>query len=102
MNKYLSTGLSLLLFLLASGDIHAQLQIEVTGGAGRRAPVAVVPFAWEGEDATVPFDITGLIAADLDRSGRFAPIPEEDMLQKPTSGVDVDFEDWSILGVSRP
>ena len=99
MNKFLSSGLTLLLLMLASGDIHAQLEIEVTGGAGRRAPVAVVPFAWEGDDANAPFDITGLIAADLDRSGRFAPIPEDDMLQKPTSGVDVDFEDWSILGV---
>ena len=36
---------------------------------------------------------------DLDRSGRFAPVPEENMLQKPTSGAELDFDDWSILGV---
>jgi TolB protein len=86
------------LFLWASTSL-AELQIEITQGAGRRAPVAVVPFGWEGGGQAAPLDIAAVIGADLTRSGRFAPIPEEDMLQKPTSGVEVDFDDWSILGV---
>ena len=73
MNKFLSSGLALLLVMLASSDLQAQLQIEVTGGAGRRAPVAVVPFAWEGEGESAPFDVTALIAADLERSGLARP-----------------------------
>jgi TolB protein len=77
----------------------AELQIEITQGAGRRAPVAIVPFGWEGDAETAPLGIAGVIGADLTRSGRFAPIPEDDMLQKPTTGVEVDFDDWSILGV---
>jgi TolB protein len=40
-----------------------------------------------------------VVEADLRRSGRFAPIPERDMLQKPTTGIEVDFDDWSILAV---
>ena len=47
----------------------------------------------------MPLDVAGVINADLYRSGRFAPIDENDMLQKPTDGVDVDFEDGSVLGV---
>lgn len=85
--------------LLCSSSAFAELNIEITRGAGNQAPVAVVPFGWEGSDVAAPLDIAGVIAADLQRSGRFAPIAERNMLQRPTSGVDVDFGDWSILGV---
>jgi len=78
---------------------YAQLEFEITDFVGKRTPVAVVPFGWEGEGAEAPFDIDGVIAADLNRSGRFRPIPDGDMLQKPTASVDIDFDDWSILAV---
>jgi len=91
------TVCGLLLLLAVAAD--AQLQIEITEYAGKQTPVAVVPFGWEGEEPTAPFDITAVIAADLSRSGRFAPIPEGDMLQKPTTGIEMDFDDWSILAV---
>lgn len=84
---------------LLAAQATAELQIEITQGAGKRVPVAVVPFGWEGSDVNAPLNVAGVIGADLQRSGRFGPIPEEDMLQKPTTGVDVDFDDWSILGV---
>ena len=87
------------LLLLSALQAEAQLEIEITEYAGKQTPVAVVPFGWEGQEPTAPFDITAVIAADLRRSGRFAPIPEGDMLQKPTAGIDVDFDDWSILAV---
>lgn len=77
----------------------AQLTIRITEDAGKQTPVAVVPFAFESSGAGSPLDVAAVIAADLKRSGRFAPIDEDDMLQKPTSGPDVDFSDWSILGV---
>jgi len=81
-----------------TGVAQAELDIVITEGIKRR-PIAVVPFGWEGNSGDVPLDIADVISSDLTRSGRFAPIPEDDMLQKPTSGVDVDFDDWSILGV---
>lgn len=86
------------LFLMVPGIAAAQLEIEITRGAGKQTPIAVVPFGWQGEGAP-PLDVAGVIAADLERSGRFAPIPEDRMLQKPTDGVDIDFDDWSVLGV---
>jgi len=86
-----------LLSLLLSAVAEAQLVIEITEGVKRR-PIAIVPFGWQGGSANAPLDIAAVINADLYRSGRFAPIDVEDMLQMPTAGVDVDFDDWSILG----
>jgi len=82
-----------------AGRADAQLEFEITDFVGKRTPVAIVPFGWEGEEPDAPYDIDGVIAADLNRSGRFRPIPDDDMLQKPVESVDVDFDDWSILGV---
>lgn len=90
---------TLIIAILLMATAQAELKIEITQGAGSRTPVAVVPFAWVGTSPNVPLDIAGVIGADLTRSGRFAPIPEGDMLQKPTAGADLDFDDWSILGV---
>ncbi len=89
---------ALLLSVLLIGAADAQLVIEITEGVKRR-PIAIVPFGWQGNGPDAPLDIQDVISADLTRSGRFAPIPEDDMLQKPTRGAEVDFDDWSILGV---
>jgi TolB protein len=100
MRQILALGPAFLLFLLLpASDVLAELNIEITRGAGRRIPVAVVPFGWTGEDGAAPFAIDAVVAADLHRSGRFEPIKETQMLQKPVAGVDIDFDDWSILGV---
>jgi TolB protein len=87
-----------LVALFASTMALAELDIQITRGAGKQTPIAVVPFGWGGEGAA-PLDVASVVGADLHRSGRFAPIDEGDMLQKPTSGADVDFGDWSVLGV---
>lgn len=89
-------GILALLFPLAGA---AQiLDIEVTGIA-QPTPVAIVPFGWEGNGAEMPLEVAAVISSDLWRSGRFAPVDKEKMLQTPTDGADVDFQDWSILGV---
>jgi TolB protein len=90
---------TLIITVLLLGTAQAELIIEITRGAGSRTPVAVVPFAWVGTSLSAPLDVAEVVSADLTRSGRFAPIPESDMLQKPTAGDDMDFDDWSILGV---
>ena len=87
------------LFVSFAGTASAQLEFDITDFVGKRTPVAIVPFGWEGEEPEKPYDVDGVIAADLNRSGRFHPIPEQDMLQKPTASLDIDFDDWSILGV---
>lgn len=86
------------LLLLVVGTAHAELVIDVQGVA-KPAPVAVVPFGWEGDAPDMPLDVAQVITDDLRRSGRFAPVGEDKMLQKPTDGADVDFQDWSFVGV---
>ncbi|MDH5344291.1 MAG: Tol-Pal system beta propeller repeat protein TolB [Gammaproteobacteria bacterium] len=100
MREFCVRGLAaFVLFAALAGSARAQLEFEITDFAGKRRPVAIVPFGWEGSDPEMPYDVDDVIAADLNRSGRFRPIPERDMLQKPTASVDIDFDDWSILGV---
>ncbi len=82
---------------LLAGSALGDITVEITKGGVARTPVAVVPFGWEGRQADLPLDIAEVIAADLQRSGRFAPIAEENMLQKPTSGAELDFDDWSFV-----
>ena len=85
--------------LWCASSAWAQLEIEITRGGVARTPVAVVPFGWDGQGAAAPLNVDLVIGSDLYRSGRFGPIDEDKMLQKPTRGADVDFDDWSILGV---
>ncbi len=87
------------LLFACAGAANAQLEVIITDYVGKRAPVAIVPFGWEGSDPAAPFDVDDVIAADLNRSGRFAPIAEDGMLQKPTERVNLDFDDWRILKV---
>ncbi len=91
---------AIIVIVFAAGNAAAQkLRIDVQGIA-QPTPVAIVPFGWEGSSsADVPLDVAAVINADLKRSGRFAPIDESKMLQKPTDGVDVDFQDWGFVGV---
>jgi len=95
------TALSLTLFVaswLTPSDARAELTIRITQGVAQQTPISVVPFGFDGEDAS-DVNVAEVIGADLARSGRFAPTPEDNMLQKPTTGVEIDFDDWSILGV---
>jgi len=86
-------------FAATPGVVSAQLEFDITDFAGRQTPIAVVPFGWEGQGGDAPYDIDDVIAADLKRSGRFAPLAETEMLQKPSESIDIDFDDWSILKV---
>ncbi len=90
--------ISILTLVLLGGYANAELVIDVQGVA-QPTPVAVVPFGWEGNGPEMPLDVAAVINADLKRSGRFDPIGEDKMLQKPTSGADVDFDDWGFVGV---
>jgi len=90
--------LSLAILVFVAGPGYAELVIDVQGIA-QPTPVAIVPFGWQGDAADMPLDVAEVIVNDLRRSGRFAPIPESKMLQKPTNGADLDFQDWSFVGV---
>lgn len=90
--------LLLVLFLFIGQAQAAPLRIEITQGVEGALPIAVVPFAWTGDQRLQPKDnLGGIIASDLQRSGRFKTLPENSMLAKPSKGTQVDFRDWRAL-----
>lgn len=91
----------LLGLLLFQGQAHAVLTIEITQGVEGALPVAVVPFAWEGAGARPDTDVAAVISADLNRSGRFRPLPAEDMLARPSDAAQVQYADWRVLGIEN-
>jgi TolB protein len=93
-----ATVLAVLLALASPFPARAELQIEITQGVDTALPIAVVPFGWQGSGAAPPLDAAAVVAADLARSGRFAPLDRRDMLQKPTTGAEVKFDDWRRQG----
>jgi len=87
--------------MLALGSlrpVYGALTIEITEGVEGALPIAVVPFGFAGA-GTPPQDVAEIIRSDLHRSGRFAPIPEKDMLAHPVVGDQVNFADWRMLGM---
>ena len=94
-------GLALLCLLWLPAQTVA-LTIEITQGAVGALPIAVVPFAWEGDTAQAPpQDVAAIVAADLGRSGRFQPLPASDMLSRPSTLQAVDFRDWRALNMEN-
>jgi len=94
----------LLFFVLLVGSLQARatLTIEITQGLEGALPIAVVPFAWRGAAASPPpHAVDEVVANDLRRSGRFKPLPEAEMLARPSRGEDVDFRDWRALNVDN-
>ena len=71
-----------ILLVLSQGS-YAELTIEITKGQGEAVPIAIVPFGWNGQGAK-PYGVAEVVSSDMARTGRFAPVAESDMLQKPT------------------
>jgi TolB protein len=87
--------LALAALLLGALPAHAQLTVEITRGVSRPIPIAIVPFGVT--QGPVPVDVAAVIEADLERSGRFEGLERAAMLQKPTSGAEVDIANWRLL-----
>lgn len=92
--------LALLTLLLAAGTAQARLSIEITGGMEGALPIAVVPFDWQGP-GPVPEAIGDIVAADLRRSGAFAPLAEGRLPARPHQGRDVKFQRWRGAGMEN-
>jgi TolB protein len=80
---------------------RAALTIEITQGIDGAVPIAVVPFGVGDNRYTPPHSVSSIIAADLARSGRFAPVPENNLIARPERVEEVRFQDWRTLGVEN-
>jgi TolB protein len=96
MNKAVMRVVAMVALLFAGAAANAQLTIEITRGQENAVPIAVVPFGWESTGAA-PFDVAEVVAADLARSGRFTTLDRKDMIDRPSSGEQIRFQDWRYL-----
>ncbi len=85
-----------LVFLLVvlPWQAQADLVIDITGGTASALPIAVVPFSGS---AGAPEDISAIVRNDLETSGRFIPLPDQDLIAQPHEKADVNFKDWRLL-----
>ena len=74
----------------------AILTIEITQGVQGGLPIAIVPFGLPAGER-LPQDVSGVIEADLARSGRFTPIDRKLFVSHPTHDRQVVFKDWRIV-----
>jgi TolB protein len=93
-SRPLLARLSLLLgaaLLLALPQARAQLSIEITGAGAQRIPIAIVPFAGE---AALGSAISGIVRADLERSGLFRGLEVPPLIPHPTEASPVNYAEW--------
>ena len=98
MNRFTLLKILTVATSLWFADAQAVLTVKITQGADRALPIAVVPFRVTG---TMPADIAEIVAADLQRSGRFAPMAVQDMISKPSEFSEVKFDDWRKLSMEN-
>ncbi|MDE0157918.1 MAG: Tol-Pal system beta propeller repeat protein TolB [Gammaproteobacteria bacterium] len=89
----------LILLLSAAPRAHAQgeLEIIIDTGVENTLPIAVIPFDWNGVPGEQPIDLHTTIANNLEKSGRFATMDENEMPQRPVEFGHVNFSDWQLL-----
>ena len=87
------------LFAGASGPAWAALQIEIIEGLESATPIAVARFGQSDSGPAPPESISAIIAGNLARSGRFAPLRE--LPQHPVRKEDVRWSDWRRLRVGN-
>jgi TolB protein len=86
--------------VFGAGAVHSEeLTIEITRGiAGAASPIAIVPF---DARVSVSEDMAAIIAADLQRSGRFEPLSPGNYPFRPSELSQVNFDDWRVLQVDN-
>lgn len=93
-------GMLVIALMLCSwcGSAAAQWVVQITRGNSAPLPIAVVPFADNAGPAT---DVAAVVAADLERSGRFAVLARTDLLSRPSPGDPLLWADWRRLAVNH-
>jgi len=97
-HRFLTTC-ALLLVVFWTGAVRAELTIDITQGVVTPMPLAVVDFYGQGKgERTFGTSIAGVVAADLERSGLFAPIDKKAFIQSGKSlNLLPRFGDWRII-----
>ena len=98
--KKLLKILLLLNSLLWTASLQAVLELEITKGVEDAIPIAIIPFVKTGKpEASI--DVAALVAIDLQRSGKFAPLANDKLLAKPTSLDAVNYKLWRTASIDH-
>jgi len=73
--------------------VRASLTIDITLWLDNATPIALVPFQWRGVGKE-PLHMTDVVSGDLRRSGKFAPMDEKDMVERPFEASEVNYATW--------
>lgn len=91
--------LCVLVLLLVSQLAQAKLEIEIIQGNASALPIAVIPMQWRGSGPPPLTNVAAVVSADLYRSGLFAPLEDEDMVDRPVDEESIRFGTWRLLKV---
>ena len=91
--------IALLTLLLPTAALAQQqgLEIDIIGGNASALPIAVVPMPYQGSGAPPQTDVARVIREDLARSGQFRGLPEQDIVERPTKGSEINYPTWRLL-----
>ena len=77
---------------------HSQgLEIDIVNGNAAALPIAVVGLDYLGTAVAPDTDIAAVVRADLNRSGAFRTLAEQDLVERPQRLADVNFATWRLL-----
>ena len=79
---------------LAPSPARAALKLDISGGTPQPIPIAITDFVGEVEQGRA---ITGVISADLKRSGLFAPIDPKAFVEQISNPDMPRFQDWRVI-----
>lgn len=84
--------------LLASPLLFAQaLELNTIKGSASALPIAVIPFEYLGTVTAPDADVAAVVRADLNRSGSFRTLGEQDMVERPLRQSEVNYGTWRLL-----
>jgi TolB protein len=98
--KKLLTKLCVISILLTLQSAQAALRVEITKGADGAVPIAVVPFELIGQAAKLT-NVSDVIVADLQRSGKFSPVEKAKLIATPKDLEEVNYKLWRIAGIDH-
>ncbi len=94
-----ASAAAILILLASAGSLPAEPVIDLTNPTLRPMPIAITDFYGASpSDTTVGADIARVVAADLERSGLFAPIDSRAFIQTAESlRAQPRFGDWRVI-----
>lgn len=97
-------GLAALLMAVAfvaslAGPAQAAIHIDINSPTSEPMPIAITDFVGgAGQEASAGIDIAKVVTNDLERSGLFAPLPQNSFIEKISDmNVPPRFGDWRII-----